>query len=292
VDHRKPAKVIYSDFSRKEILGSIVKILEDHAVEEEIARFEGVQNVLQCQRLMAASSLFFRNIPPNAGFYLGFLVMSGCVVWQVRIHERTGTDLLSLFTFMEQLLTALSSLSSSLQRMQNAFVNAERLMNTQKVQPIIGDLVGAVELTDCLGLIEFDPVQSGTLNSLTFHCEENTVTAILGLSMSEKITLWQLLFRLIDPSDGRILIDGRNVQGYMIESLRRHIAIIHQSCELRDGSIRQNIKYGLSNPDSITDSMLEHVCRRVNIHSTIMKLPGEYSYQMSRRETKLGEKIR
>jgi ABC-type multidrug transport system fused ATPase/permease subunit len=166
-------------------------------------------------------------------------------------------------------------------------------MNTQKMQPIIGDLAGAVELIDCLGFIEFDSVQSGTLNSLTFHCEENTVTAILGLSISEKITLWQLLFRLIDPSDGRILIDGRNVQGYMIKSLRRHIAIIHQSCELRDGTIRQNIKYGLSNPDSITDSMLEHVCRRVNIHSTIMKLPGGYSYQASRRETSLdGEKIR
>jgi ABC-type transport system involved in Fe-S cluster assembly fused permease/ATPase subunit len=119
VEHRKTVKAIYSDFSRKEILGSIVKILEDHAVEEEIARFERVQDVLQCQRLMAASSLFYRSIPPNAGFYLGFLVMSGCVVWQVRNHERTGTDLLPLFTFMEQLLTALSSLSSSLQRMQS-----------------------------------------------------------------------------------------------------------------------------------------------------------------------------
>src|SRR6202035_4708458 len=109
----------------KDILGSVVKILEDHAVEEEVARFEEVQDIFQSRRLLAASSLFFRSVPPNAVFYLGFLVMSVCVVRQIKIHQRKGTDLLSLLTFMEQLLSALNSMSSSLLRMQNAFVNTE-----------------------------------------------------------------------------------------------------------------------------------------------------------------------
>jgi ABC-type multidrug transport system fused ATPase/permease subunit len=55
----------------------------------------------------------------------------------------------------------------------------------------------------------------------------------------------------------------------------------------------QNIKYGLSNPDNITDNVLDRVCKDVNIHSTIMKLLGGYSCQVGRRESSLdGEKTR
>jgi ABC-type multidrug transport system fused ATPase/permease subunit len=177
--------------------------------------------------------------------------------------------------------------------MQNAFVNTERLMNTQELQPMIGNQAGAVELTGCLGRIEFDLVRSGTLHYVTFRCEGNTVIVILGLSTSERLIFWQLLFRLIDPTAGRILIDGRNVQNYTTESFRRFVAVVHQRCELGDGSIEQYIKYGLSNPDSITNDMLERLCKEVNIHSTIMKFPGGYCCQAGRREISFnGEKTR
>jgi ABC-type multidrug transport system fused ATPase/permease subunit len=235
---------------------------------------------------MAAWSLFFRSISPNAVFYLGFLVMSGYV------YQRSVKDFLALVSFMEQLLSPLNSLSSSVQSIQNAFVNTERLTKTLEVQPTICDLAGAVRLENCVGHIEFHSVQSGALKGITFQCKENTVTAVLGISISEKRGLWDLLFRFRDPTAGQILIDSRNAQDYEVASLRRYIGVLHKTCELRDRTIMQNIKYGLSNPDSISDDTVFDICRDVNIHCTILKFPGGYGCQVSQKGSLDAEEAR
>ena len=208
--------------------------------------------------------------------------MIGNVFSQMRIGRRSVKDFLTLLTFMEQLLAPLNSLSSSLQAMQNAFVNTERVKKTQEVQPLICDQANAVRLKGCDGLIEFDSVQCRTLKGMTFRCELNTVTAILGISTSERLVFWHLLFRLIDPTAGRIFIDRRNVRDYEIATLRRHVGMVHQSCELRDGTIMQNIKYGLTNPDSIPEKKIFGICQKVNIHHRILKLPGDYCCPVGR----------
>jgi ABC-type transport system involved in Fe-S cluster assembly fused permease/ATPase subunit len=92
---------------------------------------------------------------------------------------------------------------------------------------LICDQANAVRLKSCDGLIEFDSVQYRTLKGMTFRCELNTVTTILGISTSERLVFWHLLFRLIDPTAGRIFIDRRNVRDYEIATLRRHVGMVH-----------------------------------------------------------------
>ena len=101
--------------------------------------------------------------------------------------------------------------------------------------------------SDC---IEFDDVHFAyepgvsVLDGISFRVGLGEVLAIVGPSGAGKTTLVNLLPRFYDVTQGRILIDGRNVRDFKLQSLRKQIAIVTQDVILFNDAIRANIAYG------------------------------------------------
>ncbi|NMM94780.1 ABC transporter ATP-binding protein [Bifidobacterium oedipodis] len=94
-----------------------------------------------------------------------------------------------------------------------------------------------------------------TLQDLTFSCRRGQTTAIIGPTGSGKSTIARLMLRLIDATEGRVLIDGRDVREMTQRELRNHIAYVPQKAWLFSGTIADNLRYGDS---SATDEELWH----------------------------------
>lgn len=78
--------------------------------------------------------------------------------------------------------------------------------------------------------------------------EAGTTNAIVGPSGFGKTSMLHLMFRIYDPVDGEVLIDGQNVKDLTFESFRKHIVVVPQNGILFNDTIEQNLRYG--NPDA------------------------------------------
>ncbi|MCL2725664.1 MAG: ABC transporter ATP-binding protein/permease [Polyangiaceae bacterium] len=123
-------------------------------------------------------------------------------------------------------------------------------------------------------------VQPWVLDGVTFLAKPGQRVAIVGASGAGKSTLLSLLPRLFDVTDGRIVVDGVDVRGYALETLRSSIAIVQQDAFVFTGTIRDNIAYGKPNA---SDEDVLHASIAAHAHEFISKLEGGY-------ESRIGER--
>ena len=115
--------------------------------------------------------------------------------------------------------------------------------------------------------------------------------ALVGSSGSGKTTLVNLLPRFYEPTIGRILIDGVDVQSYSSKSLRAQIGIVSQEVVLFDDTVRNNIAFGRP---GATDDQIIQAARQAYAHDFIERLPQRYQTFIGERGVKLsgGERQR
>ena len=140
---------------------------------------------------------------------------------------------------------------------------------------------GKIDLKDTKGSIEFKDVsfhyredEDNTLNNLNLKIEPNKKVAVVGRSGNGKSTLFNLLLRYFDSTEGKILIDGIDIKELSEQSLRNNISIIRQSPFLFNKSILDNFKYVKRN---VTLKEVREVCKRAYIDDYIMSLPKGYN---------------
>ncbi len=129
------------------------------------------------------------------------------------------------------------------------------------------------------------------LDGVTFHVEPGQVAAFVGHSGGGKTTITQLVPRFYDPQSGSVLIDGRDIREFDVQSLRSHIGIVTQETYLFHDTIAANLQYGLV---GATQTQLESAARAANIHDFIASLPEGYQTVVGERGHKLsgGERQR
>jgi ATP-binding cassette subfamily B protein len=165
-------------------------------------------------------------------------------------------------------------------------------MTTEEYDP-----PGAIALPEVTGEIAFENVvfsYDGTrevLDDLSFHVRPGEVAAFVGPSGAGQTTITQLVPRFYDPQSGRVLIDGHDLRGVTLDSLRRDIGIVTQETYLFHDTIANNLRYG--KPDA-TDAELDASVRAANIADFIAALPGGYQTVVGERGHKLsgGERQR
>ncbi|MCU0792450.1 MAG: ATP-binding cassette domain-containing protein [Opitutaceae bacterium] len=134
---------------------------------------------------------------------------------------------------------------------------------------------------------ELEPPGRGrprTLTDVSFHVPAGRMVAIVGPSGSGKSTLINLIARFYDAASGEVRVDGLDVRGVSVESLRRQIGIVLQDNVLFSGTLEDNIKYG--RPDATREQVLE-AAMAANAHEFIAKLPDGYATVVGERGSKL-----
>ncbi len=145
----------------------------------------------------------------------------------------------------------------------------------------LGTVTGNVTLEN-VGFY-YDPGEI-VLQDINIEAKAGTVTALVGPSGSGKTTLVHLLPRFYDPTEGRILVDGHDLQEVMIRSLRRNIGMVLQESFLFQGTLRENIKYG--RPEA-NDEEVVQASIAANCHDFIMEFPDGYETVVGERGTRL-----
>jgi ATP-binding cassette subfamily B protein/subfamily B ATP-binding cassette protein MsbA len=148
-----------------------------------------------------------------------------------------------------------------------------------------------------LGHIQFDHVTFGyqpgrpVLCDVSFEARPGQAIAIVGQTGVGKSTLVNLLPRFFDPTDGRVLLDGRDLRDLPLRHLRAHVALVMQEPFLFPFTVAENIAFG--RPDASREE-IEAAARAANAHAFIEKLPKGYDTHLGQRGTTLsgGERQR
>ncbi|MBU1006372.1 MAG: ABC transporter ATP-binding protein/permease [Candidatus Omnitrophica bacterium] len=164
-------------------------------------------------------------------------------------------------------------------------------------EPSVKDAPGATELRSFKDKIEFKDVgfsytkDSPVLKNINIKLSKGDVLAIVGLSGAGKSTLVSLLPRFYNTDKGSILIDGRDIKDFSLDSLRAHIGIVTQETILFNDTIRNNIAFGKTDIDM--DKVIA-AAKAANAHSFIMKMPKGYETSIGDRGIRIsgGEKQR
>jgi ATP-binding cassette subfamily C protein CydD len=126
----------------------------------------------------------------------------------------------------------------------------------------------------------YDGAEAPALRDVTFTAEAGRITALVGPSGAGKSTLLALLLRHRDPQQGRITVDGRDVTGYALDSLRQGIAVVSQETYLFHATIADNLR--LARPTATDDELLG-AARTAGIHDEIAALPDGYATVLGER---------
>jgi ABC-type multidrug transport system fused ATPase/permease subunit len=133
--------------------------------------------------------------------------------------------------------------------------------------------------------------QRVVLRNISLHARPGEMIALVGPTGAGKSTLVNLLPAFYEPAAGRITIDGQDISGITLESLRRQISVVSQEPFLFNGTVRENILYGRLNA---TEQELIAASRAANCHDFISQLANDYDSRVGERGVKLsvGEKQR
>ncbi|MEC7471667.1 MAG: ABC transporter ATP-binding protein, partial [Pseudomonadota bacterium] len=162
-------------------------------------------------------------------------------------------DLISLLLYGIVFTRPLGSLAGLYGQLQQVIGASERLRHVYHLESEPRDEHGT-PMTIEHGDIVFDSVafgfpQRGTiLKDVSFHLKAGQNMLIYGQNGGGKTTMLHLLMRFYQPATGKILIDGQNIQQATTASLRHAIGLVSQDVLLLNGSIFDNLTYGLANP--------------------------------------------
>ncbi len=230
-----------------------IRVVKAYAREEsDTAVFAALNREYYDQNLKLArlQALFY----PSMSALLGLSVM--LILWiggQYVIHGKmTLGDIAQFLVYMTSLAWPLISIGWVTNILQRAAAAQLRLDEVMLTQPDIADKASD-EQVSIEGEIEFRQVSFAyptqperlVLKNLSFKIPKGCRFAIVGATGSGKSTLVNLLPRLIEPTKGEILIDGRPIQTLPLRSLRRAIGFVPQDHFLFSDTIRHNIAFGV-----------------------------------------------
>ncbi len=213
--------------------------------------------------------------------YIG-VVCAALVLWlggrKVVSGELSAGAFIAFLVSLMLMVRPFNQLSRVYSIIQKALAAAERIFSILDTEASIKDGPDAVALPILKDRITFNNVNFGydsvpVLKGINFEVKKGEVIAIVGPSGCGKSTLVNLIPRFYDPTNGEVLIDGRDIKRATLDSLRGQVGIVTQETILFHDTIRANIAYG---GQVASDEEIANAARIANAHDFISKLPEGY----------------
>jgi subfamily B ATP-binding cassette protein MsbA len=251
------------------------------------------RDIFKIARMQQLSSPLTEQLSTVAGLF---------ILWYGGNRVLTGEELepgmfILFFVCIFSLIHPIKELSQVNNAIQEGMAAADRIFLVLDAEPEVGPETGLAEAAGIRGTVEFQGVSfaylpgAPVLRDIDLRVEPGEVVALVGSSGAGKSTLVDLIPRFYEPQAGRILIDGRDIRGMRLQSLRRAMGIVTQEVILFNDSVRANIAYGL---EGVPAEAIEAAARAANAHDFILQLPEGYDTFIGDRGVKLsgGERQR
>jgi ABC-type multidrug transport system fused ATPase/permease subunit len=264
-----------------------VHVVKSFAQErQEQAKFEGRSDSVFRESIRANRQ---RAVYVPLLSFLPLLAQAGVLLVGGRMVARGDLSVQAFFAFnvlVVMLVMPLRMLGMWIGQAQRATASGERIFQVLDEPEDIADRPGAQPLPPGDGRVRFDRVTFGytrdrpVLREVDLDLEPGRTVALIGHTGSGKTTLASLVPRFYDVSEGRVAIDGVDVRGITLVSLRREIGVIAQDPFLFSATVRENIAFGA--PDA-TDEDVERAARMAQAHEFVAELPDGYDTMVGER---------
>lgn len=200
--------------------------------------------------------------------------------------EITAGSLVAFLTYAVNISNPIKRLSRVIGNIQKALAAAQRVFDVLDLPETIKDAENAKLLPPAKGQVSFKNVSFSynpgeqVISNISFDVKPGQMIAFVGPSGAGKSTIASLLPRFYDVDKGSITIDGEDLRGVTLDSLREQVGIVPQETVLFNGTVYDNILYGRLDA---TKEEVEAAAKAANAHNFIMELPQGY-------ETRLGDR--
>lgn len=273
----------------------VVKSFANEPIEEE--KFEkGNRDFLSIKKVMYHFMAGFNSTTRifDGVMYIAVVVAGSFFMMYGQI---SAADFMAYLLFVSTLLTSIRRIVEFTEQFQRGMTGIERFIEIMDAEVEIEDAPDAQELTKVRGDICFDNVSfrygegGEVLRNINLHVSPGENVALVGPSGGGKTTLCSLIPRFYDVTEGRVLVDGKDVRKLTLKSLRSQIGVVQQEVYLFSGSVYENISYGRP---GASRAEVEEAAKQAGAHEFIMSLENGYDTYVGERGVKLsgGQKQR
>lgn len=225
----------------------------------------------------------------NLVYYLAMglvLLVGGHRVTAGKLTVGYLTEILTFMTILQQPLRQIAMIVNAGARATSA---GGRLFEILDLTPDIVDVPNAPDLRVRQGVLRFERVSFGyngnpagkpTVSDISFEVPPGSTLAIVGPPGSGKSTIAHLIPRFYEADSGRITIDGQDIRGVTLNSLRRTVSLVQQDVFLFDTSVAANVAY--TDP-GIEERDIIGATSAAQLHDHIDRLPARYRTRVGER---------
>ena len=217
-----------------------------------VGGYEGAMNDFVSASVQANTSLNLLNGAQALIMQIGLAVLTVATGVYVVSGEMSVGGLYTATALLRNLYAPLGMLGFNYREIRQAFIDMEQMVDLQKVDPEIQDAPNATPLPPAKGAgaaLAFDDVsfrhdaRSSGLLGVSFEAKPGQTVAFVGPSGAGKTTAVRLAMRLIDPQEGRVLIDGVDLREARQAELRQAVALVPQDVALFNETLLANISF-------------------------------------------------
>ncbi len=257
----------------------------------EYAQFAQATKKVQNSVLKEFRKILQYNIARNLVIDLGRACVLIFGIYLVIRGQITIGSIVFVYTISEKALLSLFRISRLYDRIMESSEAVERLYILSKEESEIKNKAKGKKPKSIEGRLEFKNLSfyysdssNRALNKVNFSINSGCVTALVGPSGGGKTTVVRMIYRHYDPTEGQILLDGKDLREYDLYAFRKFMAIVPQEVEIFDSSIRDNIAY--AKPNASLEE-IKAAARTANAEEFILQLKSGYDTTVGERGIKL-----